>query len=65
MRRRRGEDLERKEEDGEDGNVNRGGGERTLRGGKRTERTEEEWKRRGTGLLGGRNGNLNGTKQGL
>ena len=55
------------EEDGEDGNGNRGGGERTLRGGKRTR------KRMGTGIGGGgertlrrdENGTLTRTKQGL
>ena len=57
-RRRMGEDFEMKEEDGEDGNGKRGGGERTLRGGKRTERM-------GNGLGGRRNDTLKREKQGL
>ena len=53
-----GEDFEMKEEDGEDGNGNRGGWERTLRGGKRTERM-------GNGLGGRRNETLRGRKLGF
>ena len=51
-----GEDFEMKEEDGEDVNGNRGGWERTLRGGKRTERM-------GNGLGGRRNETLKREKR--